>query len=50
MHRPVSITRSELRSLDEELYLLLKNHSTLLLRTWEINGALAAFRRDVITR
>ena len=50
VHRPVSITRSELRSLDEDLYHLLKNHSTLKLRTWEIKGPLSAFRRDVITR
>jgi len=48
VHRPVTVTRGELRDLDKALYRLLKNHPTSLLRIWEINGRLSGFTQDVV--
>lgn len=49
VHRPVTVSGSELRELDEDLHEMLKNHPTRLLRTWEVRGPLSKFQRDVIT-
>ena len=49
MHPPVTITPDELRYLDKEIYGLLGKKSSMLLRTWEIKGRLAGFRKDVVT-
>ena len=48
MHKPVTITRDELRYLDEDMHGLLNNRTNLL-RMWEIKGRLSGFRRDVFT-
>lgn len=49
MHRPVTITRDELRYLDKGMHELLNNNSSNLLRIWEIKGRLSGFKRDVVT-
>ena len=48
MHKPVTITRDELRYLDKDMHGLLNNPLNLL-RIWEINGKLSGFKRDVVT-
>jgi len=50
-HRPVGITRGELKELgSDDLFQLLRRRGNLQLRIWEINGPLSGFRRDIITR
>jgi len=49
VHRPVDVTSAELRELDRDLHEFLKGRPQLLLRIWEIQGPLSAFRHDLIT-
>jgi len=48
-HQPVRLAPAEVQSLDEDLYDLLGERNTQLLRIWEIKGRLSGFRRDVVT-
>lgn len=50
VHEPVSVTRIELKDLDQDLYNFLKNYPHNLLRIWEIRGPLSQFQQDVVTR
>ena len=49
VHRPVEVSRSELREIDQDLYKFLRWRSPVLLRTWEIKGRLSDFKEDVFT-
>lgn len=50
VHQPVDITRNELKELDPDLFDLLRNRATAKLRTWETEGELSEFKRDIWTR
>ena len=47
-HEPVTISASELRSLNREMYVLLGRRKSMKLRIWRIRGKLSSFRKDLI--
>ena len=50
VHRPIVVTRSELKELDSDLYQMLRYHGNVTLRIWETEGQLSGFRRDIMTQ
>lgn len=49
-HEPVSITSRELRSLNPDMDALLGHREDMKLRIWRLQGAMAAFRQDLIAQ
>jgi len=49
-HPPVSISSSELRSLNEEIYKMFDHRKDMKLRIWEIKGKLSSFTKDLIAK
>ncbi|MEO0142240.1 MAG: hypothetical protein ABIL15_02665, partial [candidate division WOR-3 bacterium] len=47
-HEPVSISKDELMSIDDDIYELLKDFGEMKLRIWKIEGMLNSFNRDLI--
>ena len=47
-HEPVTLSASELRSLNREMYVLLGRRKSMKLRIWQIRGRLSSFRKDLI--
>jgi hypothetical protein len=52
VHTPVEVSKGEVKSLDKDLDRLFEKtpQRSLVLRIWEIQGALSSFSEDVITR
>ncbi|MEO0142872.1 MAG: DUF2330 domain-containing protein [candidate division WOR-3 bacterium] len=49
-HEPITITKEDLKSIDEDIYELLKNFSEMKLRIWKIEGELNSFIQDLIAQ
>ena len=49
-HPPVSISSSELRSLNEEIYKMFEHRKDMKLRIWEIKGKFSSFTKDLIAK
>ena len=49
-HQPVTITRQELRELNEDMDALLGRRPEMKLRIWNIHGRLSEFKQDLIAR
>jgi hypothetical protein len=49
-HDPVSITSSELRSLNPDMDTLLGHREDMKLRIWRLSGELASFKKDLIAK
>ncbi len=45
---PITITNEELKTLDEDMYELLKENEEMKLRIWKIEGILSSFDKDLI--
>lgn len=50
LHKPVSISRRELRFLSEEMEELFPQAEALKLRLWQIEGELSSFQEDLIAK
>ncbi|MEO0123939.1 MAG: DUF2330 domain-containing protein [candidate division WOR-3 bacterium] len=49
-HEPITITKEDLKSIDEDIYESLKNFSEMKLRIWKIDGDLNSFEQDLIAQ
>ncbi len=47
-HNPITINRDDLKSIDEDIYELLKDFGEMKLRIWKIEGELNSFDKDLI--
>lgn len=47
-HEPLTITNDDLKFIDEDMYGMLKDYSTLKLRIWKIEGEMSSFDKDLI--
>ncbi|MEO0129538.1 MAG: DUF2330 domain-containing protein [candidate division WOR-3 bacterium] len=49
-HEPITITKEDLKSIDEDIYESLENFSEMKLRIWKIEGELNSFDQDLIAQ
>lgn len=49
-HEPITITRDELKEIDEDMYTILKDYPEMKLRIWEIGGLMSSFDKDLFAR
>lgn len=47
-HDPLTINDDDLKFIDEDMYRMLKDYSTLKLRIWKIEGEMSSFDKDLI--
>lgn len=47
-HDPITITQDDLKTIDDDMYELLKEYSTLKLRIWKVAGEVNSFDKDLI--
>ncbi len=49
-HEPITITKEDLKTIDEDIYEILKNIPEMKLRIWKIEGELNSFNEDLLAK